>query len=269
MDSNLVMVGVIGGLSHESSDGYSKGIHTLVNQALGGLNNAELIQQDVNFAEIREDMLAGDWEGIGKYLSNVAETLTYIGARYIAVASNTIHKIAPAIESRIGKDRFIHIADCIGRRCVTEIEKNRTKLPGFYEENEQKRVLLLGTRETMTGDFLRTRLEEYDLSIETPDEVNMHILDDRIFGELCHGDIGEDIQKWYLHMIQDALSGQPVDAIVLGCTELSLIYDEFNLAHRLEILQANAGRPVAVIDSKQAHIRGIAQACLGQWPGPN
>lgn len=267
MDSNLVMVGVIGGLSHESSDGYSKGIHEIVNRTIGGLNNAELIQQDVNFAEIREDMLADDWVGIGEYLSNVAETLTYIGARYVAVASNTIHKVAPAIEARIGEDRFIHIADCIGRRCVVEIEQNRMKYPEFYNADGPKKVLLLGTRETMTGSFLRERLEEYGLIIETPDEISMRMLDDRIFNELCHGDIGEDIQKWYLHMIRNALNGQPVDAIILGCTELSLIYDEFNLAHRVDMLQANGNRPFAVIDSKQAHIMGIAQACLGQWKG--
>lgn len=108
MDSILHTVGVIGGLSHESSDGYSAGIHNLVNQALGGLNNAELIQRDVNFAEVREDMLAGDWEDVGYYLANVADSLTFIGAEYVAVASNTIHKIAPTIEARIGLS-LIHI----------------------------------------------------------------------------------------------------------------------------------------------------------------
>lgn len=267
LDSTVKLVGVIGGLSHESSDGYSKGIHEIVNRALGGLNNAELIQYDVNFAEIREDMLAGDWEGIGSYLAGVAETLTYVGAQYVAVASNTIHKVAPEIEARIGADRFIHIADCIGQRCVAEIEQNRTRCPEFYNADDPKKVLLLGTRETMTGSFLRERLEKYGLIIETPDEVSMRMLDDRIFNELCHGEVGEEIQKWYLHMVQDTLNGQPVDAIVLGCTELSLIYDEFNLAHRVDMLQANGHRPFAVVDSKQTHIMGIAEACLGQWKG--
>lgn len=267
MDSILTMVGLIGGLSHESSDGYLKGIHALVNSELGGLNNAEIIQRDVNFAEVREDMLAGEWDEIGYYLSNVAESLITIGARYVAVASNTIHKVAPYLENCIGAGKFIHIADCIGRRCVREIEQNRTRWPEFYQADEPKRVLLLGTRETMVGDFLRQRLEHYDLAIEVPDSLSMRVLDDRIFGELCHGEVKEEAQKWYLHMLHDCLTAQPVDAIILGCTELSLLYDEFNLAHRLEVLKANNDRPLAVIDSKQAHIAGIAQACLGQWKG--
>jgi len=262
------MVGIIGGLSHESSDGYSAGIHDLVNQALGGLNNAELIQRDVNFEEIHEDMLAGDWDGIGFFLSNVAESLTYIGAQYVAVASNTIHKIAPDIEARIGADRFIHIADCIGQRCVEVTDQHHTKWPEMYDEAEPRRVLLLGTLETMAGDFIQQRLQKYDLEISTPGALDQSILNDKIFSELCHGEVTEDTQKWYLHMIQDALSLQPVDAIILGCTELSLLYNEFDLAHLTSVLNANGERPLAVVDSKKSHIIGIAKACLGQWTVP-
>lgn len=265
MDSILHTVGVIGGLSHESSDGYSAGIHNLVNQTLGGLNNAELIQRDVNFAEVREDMLAGDWEDVGYYLANVADSLTFIGAEYVAVASNTIHRIAPTIEARIGSDRFIHIADCIGQRCVELIDGNRAKYPNAYSKDEPRRVLLLGTLETMEGDFLKDRLKKYDLTVDTPGSLDASILNDCIFSELCHGKITESTQKWYLRMIQGILTVQPVDAIILGCTELSLLYDEFNLAHLTSILNSNGDRPLSVVDSKQAHIAGLAKACLGQW----
>ena len=267
MDSNLKIVGIIGGLSHESSDDYSKGIHVLVNKALGGLNNAELIQYDVNFAEIRKDMLGNQWGKIGHYLGDVAESLTMIGAQYVAVASDTAHKIAPDIEDCIGKDRFLHIADCIGQRCIREIDQKRALCPELYGPNEPKRVLLLGKMETMTGSFLHARLEGYKLAIYTPDRTNMKLLDNYVSNELYHNIILEETQKWYLGMIKDMLSQNPVDAIILGCTELSLLYDEFNLAHRLEVLEANGDRPFAVIDSKQAHIIGIAQACLGQWKG--
>ncbi len=266
IDSNyLHAVGVIGGLSHESSDGYSAGIHNLVNQALGGLNNAELIQRDVNFAEVREDMLAGDWSGISGFLSNMADSLTFIGAEYVAVASNTVHKIAPMIEARIGGDRFIHIADCIGQRCVELIDGNRAKYPKMYSKDEPRRVLLLGTLETMEGDSIRSRLEGYGLEISIPGQLERTVLNDRIFNEFCHGEITDDAQKWYLHMIQDALTLQPVDAVVLGCTELPLIYCEAELQKLLAMLQANGDRPLSVVDSKQAHIAGLAKACLGQW----
>lgn len=265
MDSR--MVGVIGGLSHESSDDYSAGVHRLVNQTLGGLNNAKYLQLDVNFAEIREDMLAGKWSDIGYFLGCTAKALTEIGAQYIAVASNTIHRVAPSIEEFIGPEKFIHIGDCIGQCCIAEIDENREQNPQFYDD-DTKRVLLLGTQETMAGDFIEQKLRKYGLLVSTPNLDNARKLNTIIFDELCKGKIKQKSQIWYLNMIQETLNRRPVDAIILGCTELAMLYNECDLSRHIEGSGANNDLPLAVIDSKRAHIQGIAEACLGQWKAP-
>lgn len=263
----MKMVGVIGGLSHESSDGYSKGVHDIVNRKLGGLHNAHYVQRDVDFEEIRQDMLAGKWDDIGYFIGTLAKALIEFGSDYVAVASNTIHKIAPDIEAFIGKEHFIHIADCVGWRCSEEIEANREQHPQYYDD-DVKRVLLLGTKETMTGDFIRQRLENYGLTVDVPSRLDIEDLDAKIFNELCHGIVNRQTRNWFSFMLKDILSRRPIDAIILGCTELSLLHDASDLANTLDLLQANGDRPLAVIDSKMAHIQGIAEACLGQWTVP-
>lgn len=264
---NMKMVGVIGGLSHESSDSYSEGVHNIVNRKLGGLHNAHYVQRDVDFHEIRQDMLSGKWDDIGYFMGTLAKALIDFGADYVAMASNTIHKIAPEVEAFIGRERFIHIADCVGWRCAEEIEANREQHPQYYDD-DVRRVLLLGTKETMVGDFIKQHLEDYDLTVVVPSLSDMEELDAKIFNELCHGVINRQTRNWFSFILKDILSRRPIDAIVLGCTELSLLHSASELANTLELLQANGDRPLTVVDSKEAHIQGIAEACLGQWKVP-
>jgi len=265
VESKLNLIGVIGGLSHESSDGYSASIHNFINQELGGHNNAPYVQFDINFAEVRHYMDDDGWGAISRLLSDAAASLVSIGAQYVGMASNTVHKVAPDIISRIGSEHFIHIGDCIAERCLERIEVNHALWSESRTDCQSHRVLLLGTLETMTKDFIKSRLERRNLEVVVPRQKDMQTLDELIFQQLCrHNKVNLETRDWYLNMILDMLDEAQPDVVVLGCTELSLLYNEEDLTKRLEVSAADYG-PIAVVDSKQAHIIGLAQAALGQW----
>lgn len=140
-------IGIIGGMSYESSIHYYERINDQVNEIAGDLNCAQLIIYNVNFQNIRKLMVKNEWDKIGKELARIARVLENAGADYIVIATNTMHKVADYIQSHLSIP-LIHIADCTAFKC---------------KKKKVKRVGLLGTKYTMQEDFLKKRLEANDL----------------------------------------------------------------------------------------------------------
>ena len=150
--SKMKTIGIIGGMSYESSLHYYERINAQVNQIAGDLTSSKMLIYNVNFQEIRELMLNSKWDKIGIELATIAKILENAGADYIAIATNTMHKVADYIQNQIHIP-LIHIADCVANKC---------------RENHIFNVGLLGTKYTMTEDFLKRRLRENNLSVTTP-----------------------------------------------------------------------------------------------------
>ena len=173
-------IGIIGGMSYESSIHYYERINDQVNKIAGGLTCAKMIIYNVNFEEIRKLMLNNEWEQIGIELGNIAKKLENAGADYIVIATNTMHKLADYIQKQINIP-LVHIADCVAKKC---------------KDDNIKKVGLLGTRYTMIEDFLKNRLNQNGLEVYVPsDEEEVSNIDRIIFDELCKGEIKEKSRK--------------------------------------------------------------------------
>ena len=183
-------IGIIGGMSYESSIHYYERINNQVNQIAGGLTCAKLLIYNVNFEEIRKLMLENKWEEIGIELAKIAKTLENAGADYIVIATNTMHKLADYIQSQITIP-LIHIADCVADKC---------------KENNVLNVGLLGTKYTMVEDFLVNRLNQNGLTVSTPKEKeNINEIDRIIFDELCKGEIKDSSREYYKNVINQMI----------------------------------------------------------------
>lgn len=229
-------VGIIGGMSYESSIHYYERINDQVNKIAGNLTCAKLIVYNVNFEEIRSLMLAGEWDKIGIELSTIAKTLEKAGADYIVIATNTMHKLADYIQKRIDIP-LIHIADCVANKC---------KEKGVFE------VGLLGTKYTMVEDFLKERLKKNGLSVVVPEEDETIAEIDRIiFDELCKGEIKDTSRKYYIDEINRMIREKNIKGIILGCTEIEMLIKQNDL-------------DIPIFDTTQSHIDAIVDYCLEQ-----
>ena len=167
-------IGIIGGMSYESSIHYYERINNQVNELAGGLTCARMIIYNVNFEEIRLLMLNNEWDKIGVELGKIAKTLENAGADYIAIATNTMHKLADYVQKQINIP-LIHIADCVADKCK---EKNILN------------VGLLGNKYTMVEEFLKERSQKNGLMVSVPQEDKIiNEIDRIIFDELCKGEI--------------------------------------------------------------------------------
>jgi aspartate racemase len=200
-------IGLIGGMSWESTIPYYRVINDTIKQTLGGLNSAKLVLYSVNFYEIERLQHSGDWAAAGKLLADAARSLEMAGADFIVLCTNTMHKVAPDIEAAV-KIPLFHIADPTA---------NAIKHAGF------SRVGLLGTRFTMEQDFYRQRLiERHGLSVLIPNQENRDCVHRIIYEELCLGKILQESRDNYCS-IMAKLVEQGAEAIILGCTEISLL----------------------------------------------
>lgn len=227
-------IGIIGGMSYESSIHYYERINNQVNQIAGGLTCAKLLIYNVNFEEIRKLMLDNKWDEIGVELSKIAKTLETAGADYIVVATNTMHKLADYIQSQINIP-LIHIADCVADKC---------------KENNVLNVGLLGTKYTMVENFLVDRLKQNGLTVTTPkDEENINEIDRIIFDELCKGEIKDSSREYYKKVIQQMIDEDGIKGIILGCTEIEMLIKQSDL-------------DIPIFDTTQSHIDSIVDICL-------
>ena len=202
-------VGIIGGMSWESTSTYYRRLNQLINERLGGLHSAELILASVDFAPIEEMQSRGDWDAAASALVTKAKQLEKAGADCIVIATNTMHKVAPEIEAAISIP-LIHIVDA---------------LANHLKKNEIERAGLLGTRFTMQQPFYKERLEQQGIRVLIPKEDDSKTVDSIIFKELCHGQFTDDARKQYLKVIDD-LSAKGAQGVILGCTEIGLLVQQ-------------------------------------------
>ena len=200
-------IGLLGGMSWESSLEYYRNINRMVKARKGGLHSAKCLMYSVDFQEIETLQAQGSWDEAGRILGDAAASLEKGGADFLLICTNTMHKVAPDIQRRISMP-LLHIADPTARA---------VKSQGI------RKIGLLGTRFTMQEDFYKGKLiRDHGLSVVTPDAEDAHTVDEVIFKELCLGQIKEDSKKRYLEII-DRLATAGAEGVILGCTEIGLL----------------------------------------------
>jgi len=205
----LKTIGLLGGMSWESTVTYYQIVNEVVKQQLGGLHSAKVLLYSVDFYEIERCQAEGDWDKSAELLAAAAQGLERAGADFIVICTNTMHKVAPQIQSKIGIP-ILHIAE------ATAEELKRRKI---------SRVALLGTKYTMTQDFYREKLEQADISVLIPDGQGIETVNHVIYDELCLGVTSEASKKEYLRII-DELARRGSQGVVLGCTEIGLLVQQ-------------------------------------------
>lgn len=199
-------IGLLGGMSWESSIEYERAINTEVRRRLGGAHSADLIIRSYDFAEIERQQMAGDWEALGELLAEDAVRLQRAGAEIIVLCTNTMHIVADHIEKAIEVD-FVHLGDTTAEAVLAT---------GISS------VGLLGTRYTMERDFYRDRLTDHGLDVIIPDEPDRTVVHDVIFDELVQGVVTERSKAAYLD-IAGRLVERGAEGIIAGCTEIELL----------------------------------------------
>ncbi len=200
-------IGLLGGMSWESSQDYYRLLNQGIKQALGGLHSAKVILNSVDFDPIEKLQHQGDWQGTAEILKKAAISVEKAGADFLLICTNTMHKVAPEIEQAI-QIPLVHIADATAELLVT---------------NKIKKVGLIGTSFTMEQDFYKKRLEDnYGVQVIVPNKAEREVIHNVIYDELCLGKINNDSKSNYLTIIQ-SLAKQGAQAVILGCTEIGLL----------------------------------------------
>jgi len=226
-------IGLIGGMSWESTVPYYRIINETVRNRLGGLHSAKIILYSVDFQEIERLQHAGEWTEAGRLLAQAACSLQAAGADFLVLCTNTMHKVANAIESAVGIPLF-HITD----PTAEEIKLAKLRVVG-----------LLGTRFTMEQEFYKGRLsEKHGIEVVIPDEIDREIVHKVIYNELCLGKIRDESRAEYCRIIR-RLVESGAQGIVFGCTEISM-------------LVGAADSPVPVFDTTRIHARKAAEWAL-------
>ena len=203
----MKLIGLIGGMSWESTESYYRLINQAVKARLGGLHSARLVLYSVDFREIEVLQRAGDWDTAGRLLADAARSLQAAGAEAIVLCTNTMHKVAAAIEATVAVP-LLHIADATAAAIVAA---------------GHTRVGLLGTRFTMEEAFYRDRLiDRHDLDVLVPAAAEREDVNRIIYQELCLGVIREESRARYREVISNLVAAG-AQAIILGCTEISLL----------------------------------------------
>lgn len=225
-------IGLIGGMSWESTIPYYKIINEAVKARLGGLHSAKIILYSVEFDEIERCQSSGDWEKSGDILGRAAQGLEAAGADFLLICTNTMHKVAPQIASMVHIP-ILHIADATA---------------GALEKHHIRRVGLLGTKYTMTQDFYRQRLTDRGIDVLIPDGADIDLVNDVIFHELCVGEL-KDASRREFQRIIGRLEEKGAEGVILGCTEIGLL-----------IHQADSSLPV--FDTTLIHAGCAAEMAL-------
>ncbi len=217
-------IGLLGGMSWESTLIYYQLLNQQVKTRFGGLHSAKIILNSVNFHEIEQMMRVGDWDGIGNHLATAAKGLETVGADMILLCTNTIHKIAPKIEAAISIP-FLHIADATAH----EIKRSGLETVG-----------LLGTKFTMEEPFLIDRFRNQGISILIPGPEDREEVHRIIFEELCLGKITKAAKTAYMGIIRE-MEERGAQGVILGCTEIGSLISQ-------------ADSPVPLFDTTILHV---------------
>ena len=227
-------IGLIGGMSWESTVPYYRIVNEAVRDTLGGLHSAKIVLYSVDFDEIEQLQRTGDWDEAGAVLASAAVALEGAGAELLVLCTNTMHKVAPAIESAVGIP-LLHIADPTAAAI---------KAAGLT------RVGLLGTRFTMEQEFYRDRLSAlHGIDVLIPGEGDRAVVHNAIYDELCLGVVNDASRAEYRAII-DRLVAAGAQAIILGCTEIGLLVGPSDSA-------------VPLFDTTDLHARAAARWAMG------
>ena len=203
---NLKTIGLIGGMSWESTVTYYKIINETIKEKLGGLHSAKCILYSVDFQEIEECQANGNWEKSGEILGEAAYNLEKAGADFIVICTNTMHKVINQIKEKISVP-ILHIAEMTAEKIL---------------EKGLKNIALLGTKYTMEQDFYKSKLIEKGINVIIPDKNDIEIINEVIYDELCLGTINFNSKKKFLEIV-DKLRSKGAEGIILGCTEIGLL----------------------------------------------
>ena len=204
-------VGLLGGMSWESTLNYYKLINEGVKRELGGLNSAKLCLYSVNFSEIEQMQHQGRWDETAKILSKAAIAVEKGGADFLLICTNTMHKVATAIEARLSIP-LLHIADATAEKLLAA---------------NIKKVGLLGTAFTMEQDFYKGRLtDKFGIEVVVPEPDDRKIVHDIIYQELCKGEIKPESRSLYLTIIDKLKKDAGAEAVILGCTEIAMLVQQ-------------------------------------------
>ncbi|WP_353537512.1 aspartate/glutamate racemase family protein [Colwellia sp. KU-HH00111] len=203
-------IGLLGGMSWESTVGYYRAINEGIKDSLGGLHSAKIAMYSVDFDTIEQLQHSGDWEETAKILCTAAMNVQLAGADFLLICTNTMHKVAPQIENTLNIP-LLHIADATAEVLVTK---------GI------KKVGLLGTAFTMEQDFYKGRLKDkYGLTVLVPDQTDREIVHSVIYQELCLGQSIPSSKIEFLRIIE-SLANQGAEAVILGCTEIGMLVEQ-------------------------------------------
>ncbi len=210
-------IGLIAGMSWESSVSYYRLINTGVNQRLGGLHSAQLLMYSVDFAPIERLQHAGDWDGAAELLIDAARRLEAGGADFFLIATNTMHRVADEVASAVSIP-LLHIADATGT---------------VLQRDGVRRVGLLGTAFTMELEFYKDRISDnFGIDIVVPELHDRQMVHDIIYQELCQGQVEPESREVYLAII-DRMAEAEIEGVILGCTEIGMLLEQQNTAIKL------------------------------------
>ena len=227
-------IGIIGGMSWESSALYYQNINKMTKQKLGGLHSAKIILSSVNFAEIERLQHLGNWTQLGEILTAEAKRLEQAQADFILIATNTMHKVADIVQNAI-QIPLLHIADATAQ----ELVKQKHKKVGF-----------IGTRYSMEEDFYIKRLEEqYGLEVITPQKQDRDEIHRIIYDELCLGNIRPESREIYIDIV-NRLQASGAEAVIEGCTEITLLLQQEHVS-------------VPLFDTTYIHAKAAVDKALG------
>lgn len=230
-------IGLIGGMSWESTVTYYQVINQKVGQSLGGLHSAKTLLYSVDFQEIEHCQANGEWDKSALILIDAAKRLALAGADFIVICTNTMHKVADQIQAAIDIP-ILHIADVTAQHLI--------------KENIQT-VALLGTKYTMEQDFYKSKLINKGLKVLIPDEQGRMIINQIIYDELCHGIINPTSKQTYLNII-DKLVIKGAQGVILGCTEIGLLISQAD--HKIPFFDT------ALLHAQEAALSAINKGCF-------
>ena len=203
-------IGLIGGMSWESSALYYRLINENVRQRLGGLHSAQILMHSVDFAPIEALQHSGDWDGAARILIDAARRLEAGGADFFLIGTNTMHRVADEVSAAV-EIPLLHIADATG---------------AVLQQNNVRRIGLLGTAFTMELEFYKDRISDnFGIEVLVPELHDRQMVHDIIYQELCLGNIDAESREVYLAII-DRLAEQQIDGVILGCTEIGMLVEQ-------------------------------------------
>lgn len=230
--NKMKTIGLIGGMSWESSDLYYQQINRKIQQQYGGFYSAKVILNSVNFHDIELLQRENRWDEAGQYLAEVAQNLERAGVDVIALCTNTMHKVAKHIEDSINVP-FIHITEATIH---------------VMHSQKIKKVALLGTAFTMEQDFYKTKIIQSGIEVIIPNADDRQIIHEVIYQELCQGVVHSKSKHAYLDII-DKMIEQGAQGVILGCTEIGMLIQQSDL-------------PICVFDTTQIHVDALIEFAL-------